>query len=92
MTRNDPLFITFMAAQEMCRAVKEKRRKELIAEGIDPYDAERLVWTSVPRRDFVPDAEGWVHIANMYDDLDGVYWYIKFNVTTQKLRLYGPRK
>lgn len=92
MTHRDPIPIPFADRQQMCSAARDYRRKQLIEDGVDPSVASEMVWTSVPGGELVPDAEGWVHIANLMCERDGLYWLIKYHVETKRLRIYGPKE
>jgi hypothetical protein len=75
-------------ANELCARA---RTHYLSRRGIDDPGWRQEVRTSVPFTNHRPDADGWVHISNLSDRIEGVYFRILWHPESDKLRLDGPR-
>jgi hypothetical protein len=83
---SDDLWVPMVLANEICTRAKAT----YLAEHPDlPRDWVR---TSIPNRDVERRPDGWVHISNLTDDLQQVYWYILWHPESHRIRLEGPRR
>jgi hypothetical protein len=81
--------LPMVLANELC----DRARNHYLARHAINDPGWRLeVRCSVPFMDVKPDAEGWQHISNLSDRIEGVYYCILWHSETDKLRLQGPRK
>jgi hypothetical protein len=68
---SDHLFVTLVKLNELCGRAVQYRRKQLAEIGVEPIDLRYNVRFSVPIRDLKRRPDGWVHIANLMDDITG---------------------
>jgi len=85
----DTLFVPMVKLNELCnRALRYRQGK--VAD--DPRPGRRQgVRYSVPFRSLKPGEDGWVHISNLIDDYEGVYFAIWWHPESDRLRLQGPK-
>jgi hypothetical protein len=82
----DDLFVPMVRSNELCRRPKAQYLAD------HPETPGHWVRTSIPNRDVNRRSDGWVHIANLTDDLQRIYWRILWNPETDAVRLEGPRR
>jgi hypothetical protein len=87
----EPIFATLVKLNELCGRAVDYRRSQLAEMGADPIDLRYNVRFSVPFRDLKRRPDGWVHIANLMDDITGQFWHIVWEPETDRVRIYGPR-
>jgi hypothetical protein len=86
----DPLHaLPMVLANELCGRA---RNHYLTRRGIDDPGWRHEVQYGVPHTDRQPGPDGWMHISNLSDRIDGMYYRILWHPETDQLRLQGPRK